>query len=126
MANVSVPNRSKPITLLALKAVCTDWLSIRGFHDGPSDTRSSQGRIHDCNRFIHPRPRTQSNPVTCRGSPYRIVRARSLANARSWEHGIVECDGSMRRGTNLCRDLLHVKDSRTDFVERNKVDENFS
>ena len=58
MANGSVPNRNKPITLLACEAVSNDWLPVRGFHDGPSTRCSPQGRIHDCNRFTSHRSRS--------------------------------------------------------------------
>ena len=70
MANVSVPNRIKPITLLAHEAALNDWLSIRGFHDGPSQKRSPQGRIHDCNRLHSPVRRAPGKSATCMRSPY--------------------------------------------------------
>ena len=70
MANVSVPNRIKPITLLACEAALNDWLSIRGFHDGPSVVRSPQGRIHDCNRLHSPVRRASCKSITCTRSPY--------------------------------------------------------
>ena len=52
MANVSVPNRIKPITLLAHEAALNDWLSIRGFHDGPSVVRSPKAEYTTATDFI--------------------------------------------------------------------------
>ena len=58
---------SKPITLLAECGRLNVLLRCGGFHHGPSALRSTQDRVHDCNRTACQKT---IYPVTCKGSPY--------------------------------------------------------
>jgi hypothetical protein len=58
---------AKPITIPAQSGRLTVWLRFGGFHHGPSNPRSPQGRIHECNRTVCSKTLYS---ITCRRSPY--------------------------------------------------------